>query len=386
MAKQVTEIQVFVACPGDMAKAKKRVKLVCDEINQNPPRRCGVRLLMKDWEASTVLEFSSRPQKMILAQISDYDVFIGILGNRFGTPTGAINPHTGQQFQSGTEEEFYDAYNKWRKTRSVRINVYFKRGQTASTSAEVQQLEKVLKFKEKIRDELRQVPLEFASPLDLERKVRTFLQKVVWDFDEQIGSKEAVHPPERAVAPQRITYPAVQCYLPRRVVRAKELKRVQWSPLSNDLAKDLVEVMQLHNRVVLLGDAGSGKTTELRRVAAESSRESSDFYPFLCLLSRFTNQPLSNMLDRSWQRVPEEQLLVILDGLDEVPPGDQNQAIRQVESFAEDHPAAQILVSCRTNFYHVETDETPGSLLGFRSYALLDLAKEEVRQYVDTRL
>lgn len=386
MAREVTQIRVFVACPKDVANAKKIIKQVCDDINQDFRDSYAIQLLMLEHETSVVPEFGPRPQALINQQIGEYDVFIGVLGKRFGTPSGGINPATGHRYESGTEEEFYIAYERWKKEGKVRISVHFKAVDEVGSFQEQEELQKVRDFRRKLRNDLGGWTNDFADDADFERQVRRFLQKVVMDFGKQLVRAKPRERVQRLGPLQRVSYPKVQSYLVRSVIPSKEVKSQHWAMVSDDLAKDLVEVIHQHNRVVLLGDAGCGKTTELRRVAAECSRDSSDFYPFLCLLSRFTNQPLSNMLDREWQRVPADRLLVILDGLDEVPPGDQNQAIRQVELFAEEHPAAHMLVSCRTNFYHVETEETPGSLLGFRSYVLLDLGEEQVRQYVDTRL
>jgi len=49
---------------------------------------------------------------------NDYDIFLGILWGKFGTPT--------KDYNSGTEEEFYNAYNKYLKDpTSIKIMIYF---------------------------------------------------------------------------------------------------------------------------------------------------------------------------------------------------------------------------------------------------------------------
>ena len=40
---------------------------------------------------------------------------------KFGTASGRTNPKTNIQFESGTEEEFYDAYEKWEHDKSIYI-------------------------------------------------------------------------------------------------------------------------------------------------------------------------------------------------------------------------------------------------------------------------
>ncbi|MYD31374.1 MAG: DUF4062 domain-containing protein, partial [Nitrospira sp. SB0661_bin_20] len=59
------------------------------------------------WETRTTPGFGKDPQDVINKQISDaYDIFIGIMWTRFGTPT----PRAG----SGTEEEFLRAYDRYK--------------------------------------------------------------------------------------------------------------------------------------------------------------------------------------------------------------------------------------------------------------------------------
>ena len=58
-----------------------------------------------------------RPQGIINKQIGEYDIFIGMMWKRFGTPTGKAG--------SGTEEEFRLAYEYWETTKSVMILFYF---------------------------------------------------------------------------------------------------------------------------------------------------------------------------------------------------------------------------------------------------------------------
>jgi len=98
------------------------------------------------------------------------------------------------------------------------------------------------------------------------------------------------------------------------------------------------------------------------------------------------NQSIPDLLPLSWSQVPEEQLLIILDGLDEIESKNKNDAIRQIELFSEKYPAAHIIVSCRANFYNTELKQLSGTLSGFSSFLLLDLAPSEIEVLVESKL
>jgi hypothetical protein len=80
-----------------------------------------------------------RPQGEINKQIGAYDIFVGIMWKRFGTPTGKAN--------SGTEEEFRRAYDMWEKNKTPRILFYFCTKPFMPKSQEdVEQIGRVIKF------------------------------------------------------------------------------------------------------------------------------------------------------------------------------------------------------------------------------------------------
>jgi formylglycine-generating enzyme required for sulfatase activity len=75
--------------------------------------------------------------------LDDSDTFIGILWNRFGTPTGKA--------QAGTEEEFDVAYQQWEKKGRPRIHFYFcQRPANLTTTDDLRQKAKVLKFRKRV--------------------------------------------------------------------------------------------------------------------------------------------------------------------------------------------------------------------------------------------
>jgi predicted NACHT family NTPase len=391
MPTNVTEIKVFISCPSDVETEKALIKVVCEEINQRFRNRYDVSLFALDWRQSVVPLFGPRTQGIINEQIGEYDVFIGILWKRFGTPTGAQNSQTGLDYESGTEEEFQLAYDSWKEKQVPLINFYFKTEMHRMPDAsEMEQLSKVTTFKQRLKEECHGWVVDFDSELDFERKVRNFLENVFLDVSDSLGKKkpESSEPTDLIdltnVAKQ--DYKAPLNYLPRRVALAEEDGSVKYSFLAYRNSQDTLTVVVQKNRVVLLSDAGAGKSTELKRIAAHFSKSDHPLFPYFLRLNRYTNQAISDLLPSHWKEIPDKNLLVLLDGLDEIESQNRNNAIRQIELFAEQHPASHIVVSCRSNFYRTGTKLSSGSLKDFDSYILLNLNHREVYEYLKDQL
>jgi hypothetical protein len=120
MPKTVTHFSALVASPGDVAEERDLLEDVVRELNQTVFSAMGTHLELVRWETHAVPSAGADPQSTINEQLGDdFDIFIGILWHRFGTPT----PRAG----SGTAEEFERAYSRYQEdSSSIAIMVYFK--------------------------------------------------------------------------------------------------------------------------------------------------------------------------------------------------------------------------------------------------------------------
>ena len=185
---------------------------------------------------------------------------------------------------------------------------------------------------------------------------------------------------------QKIKYEEVTSYLSRRVIQAKDADSIRLAFIKEELSVDLFNMVKKQKRIVLLANAGGGKTTQLKQLAFYYSKEDSVFYPFLISLNKYVNQTIAELLPLYWNQIPHNELLIILDGLDEIESKNKNDAIRHIEFFSEQHPDVHIVISCRTNFYRVGTEYSSGKLEGFIPYILLGLGEKEIEEYVNNRL
>ena len=117
------KLRIFAACPGDVAAEKDRLRTVVQRLKTHA-NECGFFLELLEWR--DVVPDMGRPQQIIFDQSEPkgWDIFVGVLWQRFGSPSGAVNPVDKSPFESGTHEEFQMAYDLWQRYRWPRILFY----------------------------------------------------------------------------------------------------------------------------------------------------------------------------------------------------------------------------------------------------------------------
>ena len=111
------------------------------ELNVSWSRELGVRLDLVRWETHAHPSFGADAQDVINEQIpDDYDIFVGIMWCRYGTPTGRAG--------SGTAEEFNRAKARYDEDqKSVQLMIYFKDEAIPPSHLDPTQLAKVNDFR-----------------------------------------------------------------------------------------------------------------------------------------------------------------------------------------------------------------------------------------------
>lgn len=174
MARQETILSVFVASPSDLEEERNKLEEVIREHNITWARDLGVRLDLVRWETHAYPSFGVDPQAVINEQIpNDYDIFIGLMWYRFGTPTGRAG--------SGTVEEFELAKERFDKDNSsVNLMFYFKDAPIPIPPTKInhQQISKLIDFKDSLGEE-GGLYWSFSSIEDFEKLVRLHLTRYI---------------------------------------------------------------------------------------------------------------------------------------------------------------------------------------------------------------
>jgi hypothetical protein len=178
MSRQTRIFQIFLASPSDVAEERATMEIVVAQLNQAWSSTLGIVFEILDWETSVHPAFSSDPQAAINEQISpDYDVFIGILWGRIGSPT--------PRAESGTIEEFERAYSRFKSGHNPpEIMLYFKDAPIAPSKIDAQQLQKVQSFRQSLSDKGGLYSV-FEDQAGFESSVRAHLSAIAQKFSAQ---------------------------------------------------------------------------------------------------------------------------------------------------------------------------------------------------------
>ncbi len=127
-AKNYQKLRIFLASPGDVAKEREAVRSVVAELNKTGSGLAdsrGIQFEVIGYDTHVAPDMG-RPQGVTFTQLppDKWDIFIGILWQRFGSPTGEVDPQTGKEFESGSIEEFSRAYAFWHQHGAPRILFY----------------------------------------------------------------------------------------------------------------------------------------------------------------------------------------------------------------------------------------------------------------------
>ncbi len=175
--------------------------------------------------------------------------------------------------------------------------------------------------------------------------------------------------------------PALAHYIPRTVSPRNQDTQKEWFFGVEPDSKRLIDVMQNEQRVVLLGNAGSGKSRELERLWQDVTGDPGRFLPIYKRFNTYIDQQLGEFLPDGGKEVDPYMAFFILDGLDEVQPQYFSNAIRSIEEFLLNNPQARVVISCRTNFYELPGHDFSGTLSDFSVYKLNDISLKEIRDY-----
>ncbi|GEM_PF-992349 len=147
MAKSITKYSVFLGSPSDLEEERFEIENVIKELNLTYGNRNNLIIELIKWETHSAPGISDTyTQELINRDIgNDYDIFIGLLWQKFGTKTNVAN--------SGTEEEFLNAIKRFENIENIQILFYFKNKAPLSLSdINIEELSKINKFKELLKD------------------------------------------------------------------------------------------------------------------------------------------------------------------------------------------------------------------------------------------
>jgi hypothetical protein len=182
MAQQTTLLKIFVASPNELINERNTIIEVIRDLNVTLPKINNLILQPIYWERYAFPSSGGDAQAIVNEQLGvDYDIFIGILWTRFGTPT--------PRYGSGTEEEFNAAYHKYLKNpNQIRIMFYFKDTPPTNLSEiNPEELLKVNIFKNELQATKNLFTWDFPSTEGLRWIIHLHLLNQILDFGKTWG-------------------------------------------------------------------------------------------------------------------------------------------------------------------------------------------------------
>jgi hypothetical protein len=179
------EIAIFIASPGDLAPERKAFKDVIDELNKGFADGAGVKFTTLGWE-DVLAVTGRRTQSVINLEVARCDFFILALHRRWGQEA------PDSKYSSYTEEEFRLALERWEKTKSPEIVVFFKNVDPASRADPGDELKKVLAFRKALEGGRQTMFRRFSSEVEFAKEIDLHLRafaKGEWkELDREVGA------------------------------------------------------------------------------------------------------------------------------------------------------------------------------------------------------
>lgn len=181
-------------------------------------------------------------------------------------------------------------------------------------------------------------------------------------------------------------YEKPKIYIPRKIVNQEDYNNIYLAYIRDKLQLSLFEAILKFQKVTLLAGAGEGKTKEVENLVWISSTSNLMIYPIKVNLRFYAGGTIKEIFPDGWDNIPDDQLLVVLDGLDEVESFNIKSVVKSIEYFVEQHPNTRILITCRTNFYLTPNDSFSGTINSFEPFFLLQLDWDDVEGFLSKYL
>ena len=147
-------------------------------------------------------------------------------------------------------------------------------------------------------------------------------------------------------------------------------------------SEDMLDVCLREKHIVLLGEAGCGKTIAIEQLAAMVS--DTEYYPLRYNLNDYTTETIEQIIAEVYSEVNYDNLFLIFDAYDEIEEKNRNDFARRINKFTLMNPNTVVLVSSRNNFYKFANDNGEGGLFkDFKEYGISPITNADIVSYIE---
>jgi dsDNA-binding SOS-regulon protein len=286
---QVEKIKIFLASPGDVDTERRHVMKVVEEINRTVAAALGVVLEVIS-SKNAFPGYGKDGQAILNEQIGnmkEYELFIGIMWNRIGTPT--------PRAKSGTVEEFTRAVRALTRRRKPEVWFYFRQaGANLTTKEELKQKEEVLDFRAKFRTN--GLFRDYKSPAEFRDQLREHLTVWLSQRQEKVskprstGTKKDTAPAKAKTKAEAATTDDRKKTATTITAKKASAKTTAVTETSSSPRKALTSKNGTTRSPKAVGDPGDWVMLDRKFFQAQSSNTQSDQSIVLCILPKNLEQ------------------------------------------------------------------------------------------------
>lgn len=177
-------------------------------------------------------------------------------------------------------------------------------------------------------------------------------------------------------------YPPVENYINRTITPYAEMFD---DPVVRILSKRdkiaLSTVVKKRKKVLLLSDAGMGKSLEIQNLAYELYGE---MHTFLYSLKDYINQDIYEILPVEYRRLSPNRYLLLFDGYDEMNTECREIFEKKLRAFINDFVGVHIVITSRNNFCRIENGKS-SKFDGFEVFLLDKLDNNSVCRFLENK-
>lgn len=147
-------------------------------------------------------------------------------------------------------------------------------------------------------------------------------------------------------------------------------------------SEEMLDVCLREKHIVLLGEAGCGKTIAIDQLAAMVCK--TDYYPLRYNLNDYTDETIEQIIAETYQEISYDKLFLIFDAYDEIEEKNRNDFARRINKFTLNNLGTIVLVSSRNNFYKFANDNGTGGLFNnFKEYGISPITNIDISNYIE---
>ncbi len=215
------------------------------------------------------------------------------------------------------------------------------------------------------------------------------IERIVFTSDGSGTARDELYPQKRSFTdPEtigKLQYaPTEKPHIPRRILPNENAAEDSITrALSDAQSLTLMDALVQKTHVLLLGDAGSGKSIELEELAFTAAK--GFHYPFLYHLRDYIKGAIHELLPKPYRELPPERLLLLFDGYDELAEPFRTLFIKELNQYSRNEPRVKIAITSRSNFCKAEHGNKSRTFSSFHVYCICELTPLEQTPYLQER-